>query len=100
MWFAIWATDVANSLDLRLAHRDQHRARLEQLQQEKRLLCAGPMPDLIEAEQFTGSLIVADFADLQAAQDWCAADPYQQQGVYQRVDIKPWRAVFCNAPNF
>ena len=43
---------------------------------------------------FTGSLIVAEFASLDAAQAWADADPYVAAGVYARVTVKPFRKVF------
>jgi hypothetical protein len=62
------------------------------------LLLAGPHP-AIDAEDpgpagFTGSLVVAEFPDQQAAQRWADADPYIEAGVYARVTIKPFKKVF------
>ncbi len=42
MWYAIIAEDTPNSLEKRLAARPDHLARLQQLQDEARLLLAGP----------------------------------------------------------
>ena len=42
----------------------------------------------------SGSLIIADFDDLDAAQDWASADPYVDAGVYAEVLIKPYKKVF------
>lgn len=97
MWYSIIGTDVPDSLNQRLQARPAHLARLEQLRDEGRLLLAGPFP-AIEAENpgeagFTGSLIVAEFASLAAAQAWADADPYVAAGVYQSVTIKPFRKV-------
>ena len=44
MLYMICATDVADSLDKRLATRPAHLARLEQLKAEGRLILAGPFP--------------------------------------------------------
>jgi uncharacterized protein YciI len=95
MWYAIWAEDQADSRDKRAAARPAHVARLEQLKREGRLLLAGPLP-AIDAEDpgaagFTGSLVVAEFASLQAVRDWADADPYVSAGVYARVTVKPFR---------
>ncbi|WP_407276472.1 YciI family protein [Halothiobacillus sp. DCM-1] len=94
MLFAIITTDHPGSLPARLAHRAEHRARIEALAQENRLLTAGPFPAADGSEQFTGSLIVAEFPDLTAAERWAEADPYQREGVYARREIRPYRAVF------
>lgn len=97
MWYAIWAEDIENSLPLRKQAREAHLARLHVLQDEGRLLIAGPCP-LVDAEDvgdigFSGSLIVAEFEDSEAAQAWADADPYIEAGVYERVTIKPFKRV-------
>lgn len=98
MYFAIIGEDVKESLSLRLSVRPSHLQRLEVLQQENRLLLAGPFPitsdDQKGAVGFTGSLIVADFDSLSACQAWADADPYVAAGVYAKVTIKPFKKVF------
>jgi uncharacterized protein YciI len=92
MLFAIIAQDVENSLAARLEARPEHLARLTALDAQNRLTLAGPHPHATE-EGFTGSLIVADFADLAAAKAWTAEDPYVAAGVYSQVTIKPFKKV-------
>lgn len=98
MLYAIMATDIENSLSLRQQARPAHLARLQQLRDEGRLIIAGPFPavdnDDPSVAGFTGSLIVAEFADLNSAQTWAAADPYVEAGVYANVIIKPFKQVF------
>lgn len=98
MFYAIIAEDREDSLEQRLKTRPAHLQRLQALQEEGRLLLAGPHP-AIDAEDpgtagFTGSLVVAEFPDLQSAQQWADGDPYIQAGVYARVTIKPFKKVF------
>lgn len=97
MLYAIISEDVENSLDNRLAARPKHLERLQALQDEGRLILAGPHPGIDSenpgAAGFTGSLVVAEFDSLEAAQAWAAADPYQDAGVYARVTVKPFRKV-------
>ena len=98
MKYAIMATDIEHSLSLRQQVRPTHLARLQQLRDEGRLLLAGPFPAVDNEDPsvagFTGSLIVAEFADLASAQAWAAADPYVAAGVYATVEIKPFKQVF------
>jgi uncharacterized protein len=98
MLYAITGHDTPNSLEKRVAARPAHVARLQAMQMEGRLLLAGPFPaiDAIDpgAAGFTGSLIVAEFSSLQAAQEWANADPYIAAGVYSSVDIKPFKKTF------
>ena len=98
MWYAIFGQDIPDSLDKRKTERPAHLARLQALQDEGRLLLAGPFP-AVDAEDpaaagFTGSLIVAEFATLQAAQAWADADPYVAAGVYQHKTVRPFKKVF------
>ncbi len=97
MWYAIISEDQPNSLENRLAARPAHLERLQQLQNEGRLLLAGPHP-MIDSEDpgkagFSGSLVVAEFNDLTSAQAWADADPYVSGGVYAKVVVKPFKKV-------
>jgi uncharacterized protein YciI len=94
VYYAIIAEDREDSLEARLKARTDHLARLRQLQHEGRLLMAGPHP-AIDAEEpgpagFSGSLIVAEFPDLESAKRWADDDPYIKAGVYNRVLVKPF----------
>lgn len=95
MLYAIIATDVANSLEARLAARPAHLERLQVLKGEGRIVLAGPHPAIDSndpgAAGFTGSLIVAEFDSLSAAQAWADADPYIAAGVYANVIVKPFK---------
>lgn len=95
MWYAIMAEDTPGSLEKRLANRPAHLARLQALQAEGRLLLAGPFPAIDSADPgpagFSGSLIVAEFDNLEAARIWANADPFVAAGVYGNVAVKPFR---------
>jgi uncharacterized protein YciI len=97
MWYVIHGTDVDNSLERRLAVRTRHLARLQTLQDEGRLLLAGPFPAVDGNDPgpagFTGSLIVAEFDTLDDARAWANDDPYVHAGVYAGVEVKPFRKV-------
>ncbi len=98
MLYAIIAHDKPGSLPARLAARPAHLERLRNLQDQGRLVLAGPLP-AIDCEDpgeagFSGSLIVAEFSDLETAQSWAEHDPYAQAGVYGEVQVKPFRKVF------
>ena len=97
MWYMIYAEDVENSLQQRMAARPDHLARLMQLRDQGRLLIAGPTPAIDNEDPgpagFSGSLVVAEFASLQEAQAWANDDPYIKAGVYARVTVKPYKKV-------
>lgn len=98
MYYVIFAQDIPGTLAKRLAVREQHLARLSQLQAENRLLTAGPNPAIDDENPgeagFTGSTVIAQFDSLEAAQSWAAADPYVEAGVYGDVIVKPFKKVF------
>ncbi|MBF8765625.1 YciI family protein [Pseudomonas parafulva] len=97
MLYAIIASDVANSLEKRLAARPAHIERLQQLKAQGRVVLAGPHPAIDSNDPgqagFSGSLIVAEFDSLSAAQAWADADPYIAAGVYDQVMVKPFKQV-------
>ncbi|MGB2246445.1 MAG: YciI family protein [Alcanivorax sediminis] len=97
MLYAIISQDVAESLPLRKQARADHLARLETLRDQGRLILAGPHPAIDSDDPgeagFTGSLVVAEFESLEAAQRWADADPYIEAGVYAQVIVKPFKKV-------
>lgn len=98
MYYLILAKDVNESLPLRKQARPEHLERLQALRDEGRLLTAGPMP-AVDSEDpgeagFAGSVIIAEFDSLDDARAWAEADPYNQAGVYQAVEVVPYKQVY------
>lgn len=97
MLYAIVGEDVSDSLEQRLAARPAHLARLLELDSAGRMVLGGPFPSIDSPDPgpagFSGSLIVAEFDSLAAAQAWADADPYVAAGVYARVTVRPFRQV-------
>ena len=88
--FAIIGHDVAGSSAQRQLTRAEHIERLQVLNDEQRLVIAGPTPIEHGKNEMSGSLIIADFDSLTAAQEWASAEPYLRDGVYSHIDIKPF----------
>ncbi len=95
--FAIIGHDVAHSSAQRKLTRAEHVARLQALDSEQRLLLAGPTPITHGEAEMSGSIVIADFISLEAAQAWAADEPYLRDGVYSHVDIKPFIHVLPKA---
>jgi len=97
MLYAVLAQDRPGTLEQRLATRPAHLERLHALQDEGRLLLAGPHPAIDSPDPgeagFTGSLVVAEFPSLDEAQSWADADPYLTAGVYAQLTVKPFKKV-------
>lgn len=98
MLYAILSVDVADSLDKRKSARPAHLKRLQDLQDQGRLIIAGPHPAIDSNNPgdagFTGSLVIAEFSSLQDANEWADIDPYVEAGVYASVSVKPFKQVF------
>lgn len=97
MYYAIMGRDAPGSLAQRKAVRPEHLARIQTLVDSGRVLVAGPHP-AVDSEDpgdagFTGSLIIAEFESLESAREWADADPYTAAGVFQEVEVKPFKVV-------
>lgn len=94
MLYAIIGRDAPDALPRRRAARPAHLERLQALLGEGRLLAAGPLPAIDAPDPgpagFAGSLIVAEFASLEAARAWADADPYVAEHVYASVEVYPY----------
>ncbi len=91
--FCIIAKDVKDSAKKRQIHLDAHLEALQKLNREKRLFSAGP---IYKGETSTnnadmcGSLLIVDFESLADAKAWFESEAYQQAGVYQSFEMKPY----------
>lgn len=97
MLYSIVGIDKPDSLEARMSARPRHVARLNELKEQGRLIIAGPNP-AIDCDDpgeagFSGSIIVAEFESLTAAQAWADADPYIESGAYASVMVKPFKKV-------
>ncbi len=97
MYYTIYAQDAEDTLEARLSTRPAHVERLKALVEQGRLLVAGPNPSIDSedpgAAGFSGSLIIAEFQSLEEAKSWADADPYVAAGVYETVEVKPYKKV-------
>ena len=98
MLYAIISEDFSDSLEKRMSVRPAHLQRLQDLQNEGRLIIAGPHPAIDSNTPgeagFTGSLVIAEFESLEKAKNWADTDPYLLAGVYANVIVKPFKQVF------
>ena len=97
MLYVINGEDIPNSLEKRMVVRPEHLKRIQALQEAGRLILAGPYPAIDSQDPgtagFSGSLIVAEFESLEAAQACADADPYVSSGIYRKVTVKPFKRV-------
>jgi uncharacterized protein YciI len=95
MLYALLCNDKPDHLQLRLDTRTAHLDYLNGL--GDRLKFAGPF--LGDEAKPNGSLVVIDAADLAAAKDIAANDPYAKAGLFASVDIRPWNWAIKNPDN-
>ena len=88
MLYAIICLDKPGALEVRKANRDDHLAHIKGA--EGAIVQAGPFLDA--DGEMCGSLLIYE-GELAAAQAWAAADPYAAAGLFQSVDIRPWKKV-------
>ena len=98
MLYAVITEDLPNSQEKRAAARDAHVKRMTDLQAAGRLIISGPCPAIDSPDPgpagFSGSVIIAEFDSLDAANEWITADPYMTSGVFAKVIVKPFRKGF------
>jgi uncharacterized protein len=91
MHFAIVCLDKPGHGTVRAENRPAHLAHLKA--HEAQILVAGPLLG-DDGQAPVGSLLVMDFGDPEAARKFADDDPYAKAGLFQSVDIRPWRKVF------
>lgn len=94
MLYVITGRDAPNALSVRRRVRPAHLERARRLVEEGRMVLAGPCPTIDSPDPgpagFSGSVIVAEFATLDDARAWIAADPYVTEGVFESWDVRPF----------
>ncbi len=94
MLYAIYCKDKRGHQQVRLDNRPAHVEYLKRF--EGRHLCTGPLLS-DDGQGMVGSLLVMEFADRKAVDDFAANDPYAKAGLFQSVAIAPFRKVFPQA---
>ena len=85
--FVLTCIDKPASLALRMATREAHLAWIGERMDQMKL--GGPFLDA--AGDMAGSLMIVEATDLAAAKAFNADDPYTRAGLWERVEIRPFR---------
>ena len=88
MLIALIARDKPGALQTRLDTREAHVAYLKS---SDAVTQAGPLLD--DAGEMCGSLVVLEVAEIGAARAWAENDPYAQAGLFESVELIPWKKV-------
>jgi uncharacterized protein YciI len=87
MLFVIIGHDGPRGAELRPTVRPAHLENLRPLVEQGRVLVGGPFTD------GSGSLMVVEMESEAAAIEFARTDPYTKEGVFERVEVKPFRKV-------
>ena len=87
MKFVIIGWDGPEAQDKRPIHRQAHLERLKKLNEQGKLICAGPFADK------AGSLIIIEADSLVEAETFAREDPYALEGIFERTEIHPFKQV-------
>ncbi len=90
MLYAMIAKDRPGTSEKRLAVRPVHLQHLDSLGQQLRL--AGALLD--ETGTPEGSLVVIEAESMDAAKAVFHADPFVSEGIFETIEIKPWRLAY------
>ncbi len=74
--------------------RPVHRQYLTSLKEKGRLVACGPFTD------DSGALIIYEADSKEEAEKLLQADPFNQNGVFLRYQLRPWNAVMANRELF
>jgi uncharacterized protein YciI len=84
--FVLTCIDKPGALEVRMSAREAHLAFLK----ERGVMKLGG-PFLDGKGDMAGSLMIIDVPDLDAARAFSAADPYVRAGLFESVEIRPFR---------
>ena len=91
-WFALIARDRPDGLQYRKLHRPAHLEHMARLDAEGRLRYGGPL--LSEQGEMSGSLVILEADDLDAAKSAYAQDPYVVHRVFETYDVIETKPIF------
>ncbi|MCP1199251.1 YciI family protein [Notoacmeibacter sp. MSK16QG-6] len=94
MHYALICTDKPDSVSLRMETREKHLAWLKSYPGDGEVVAAGPFLD--DSGAMTGSMLIVEAPDRQAAEAIAADDPYAKAGLFSAVEIKAWKWVVGN----
>lgn len=97
MQFLVIARDYADALDRRMAVREEHVARGNDMRDRGELLFAVAILD--DDSKMTGSLMVLNLASRRHVDEWLKSEPYVTGNVWENIEVLPCRVGPSFAPN-
>ena len=92
MQFIITAHDGENMLEKRMAVRPRHLEGMAKLGEH--LICAGGLLD--DEGKMKGSVLILDFEDRDALDDYLKNEPYVTERVWEKIEVESINVVIAN----
>lgn len=92
MQFIITAHDGENMLEKRMAVRPRHLEGMEKLGEH--IVCAGGLLD--DEGKMKGSVLVLDFENRAALDDYLKNEPYVTEQVWEKIEVEVMNVVLVN----
>lgn len=90
MYFVVFGTDRPGTEQIRADTRPSHQAHLRDHPDPVKVLHGGPTLTA-DGGRMNGSMLVVEAASLADVQAFMAADPYSKAGLFETVEIRPWK---------
>jgi len=88
MLYSFYCLDKPGAEHVRLENRNNHLEFIASYGDAVKI--AGPMLS-DDGGSMAGSILIAEHESLDAAKEWAALDPYARAGLFESVDIRPWK---------
>ena len=85
-----WDADDEEAVARRAQVRPSHLTSIQPHLEQGHILMGGAL--LNDQDQMIGSIVIADFPSRIELDDWLEADPYVTEGIWDRIDVQPFRA--------
>lgn len=89
MLIALIARDKPGALEIRLANREAHLAYAA----DSGVSVKYGGPFLKDDDQMCGSLLILEVESMAQAEEFAANDPYAKAGLFEAVELIPWKQV-------
>jgi uncharacterized protein len=92
MQFILMAYDGADkdALERRMNARPMHLDKVKELKEQGHFIFGGAILD--DNQTMVGSVVIYEFPDWEDIENYLEAEPYIMGGVWQKIEIKPFRA--------
>jgi len=89
-FYAVFATDKPGMREIRERVRPSHRSYLRSASHAGVFVRLGGPTLAAECDVMNGTLLVVEADDMAAVMQFVENDPYSKEGLFARVEVRPW----------